>query len=620
MAGESKKPSLLKRKRVWSPEDVIQLSAWLDYSLREGIDFDTTIVNHLKIKVHKDFSLQQARRRLKLEWENLGHDDSKSSDDLYRQGTACLFHLTSEERDLIQQAVDNIGPSSVKYRLRGTSTTLRSQSQSVSIAHHPSEASTLSTVSTIGPAEFDSAASVHGDGHIERELSDYVSSTSTPLLLQVQPQGRVASQDSRFSDIKVESSTTDRSFEVDLPLSAAVDTDNQLQALQQELSKVRRTSHTSEARVGYLQNEVFNLNDQLWASRNEYKELRHRTRAAATSRGDTSLLTILQDENAALKKTLLLMQNSRQEIKELKTSGLGPSDTNIRKEYFLLYNDILDSCSSLSHNGLLVERFSATEDSGNGRPVISVWADRVSGLDLTRMLRQSSELAILRIDVLRSLVAAGLCSLIFELPLSQLASTESPLLQHYRKQLLSRDGVEALQQLDVLAYKSLMSDETFESCVIEEKAKSVSEYLCHALQDLIAPHIEIEILPAAFFEHAIQSALRLKFQLHLSGRSFLWVFAKPGDIFNFRIMDTKCNLPEGPGSARGNKYLKQHAADNSNNHKVVKLCIFPTLYSEKSSKHDASEYRPVVQTVFNSQERLEDPDSFQLICKAVVLL
>ncbi|ETS77295.1 hypothetical protein PFICI_11169 [Pestalotiopsis fici W106-1] len=464
MVGTSRSSQSGSHQRLWDEEYVIQLEAWLDYCLLWGIDFKSSIISHLEAQTHRTFTLQQVHRRLTLEWNHLGHADSDSVDDLYRQGTACLAYLTDSERAVIERAVNDLGPPKTESLLKDTSSTLRSNLGSVPIDHQSSHDSTqpnVPVVATTSTAEdrlsdtssdlsdyderylqedFLKPQSIRGNSmpFEPRKVGTEVSRTSSPLFLQVQLTEPTEAQNVGFPEVKTEVSTTDRFLSTRASPTSVGNPEPEIATIEQELSKVKEKLRASESKVNTLQNQVFDMTDRLYRAQIEMEELQHRNRAAVDHRDDAGWPVILQEENTALRKHVLAMQASREDIKKFECNGLGPSDTNVEKQLSDLCSNIRDACNSFGPDEVVVDEPLRETEFDPMSFIVSNWAETASGHDLSRLLRQSSELGVYRSDVLRSLVAAGICKLVFESPVSHLSITESPILRHYRKQLLSR--------------------------------------------------------------------------------------------------------------------------------------------------------------------------------------
>ena len=113
----------------WSQQDTIRLLAWLDHSLgHRNVEFDSTIVDHLRVSCDKEFTMKQAKAKLYALWKYCASDDAKDPAEIYREGSSCLVGLTDEEKDAVvatsldlAQAVAIIPLRSGRYVVRSTS-------------------------------------------------------------------------------------------------------------------------------------------------------------------------------------------------------------------------------------------------------------------------------------------------------------------------------------------------------------------------------------------------------------------------------------------------------------------------------------------------------------------
>lgn len=119
MARKKKKASALSRKQQkaptprfnWSFKETIELIAWLDHTVKhKTINFDDTVVGHLKEASGIDFTLKQVWKKLAALWSNLGRDNYprlKSWRDVFDHGSKILI-LTGEEAESIALAQKKI--------------------------------------------------------------------------------------------------------------------------------------------------------------------------------------------------------------------------------------------------------------------------------------------------------------------------------------------------------------------------------------------------------------------------------------------------------------------------------------------------------------------------------
>lgn len=91
----------------WPLEHFVELIAWLNYSLsHEGINFQGTIIEHLKASCEKEYTFEQVKRKLRSAWTSHGPktDSQYTWNDLYNHGSQILSRLTDEQLEAIAKA------------------------------------------------------------------------------------------------------------------------------------------------------------------------------------------------------------------------------------------------------------------------------------------------------------------------------------------------------------------------------------------------------------------------------------------------------------------------------------------------------------------------------------
>lgn len=207
-------------------------------------------------------------------------------------------------------------------------------------------------------------------------------------------------------------------------------------------------------------------------------------------------------------------------------------------------------------------------------------------------------------------------------------------------------GPQTLDQFEILAYKSVISEGYFVSRILQTSAKSLANKLSNALAHLISPNDDtmigaeledgslssVENPVANLFTEAFVRALTLKQELVLLKTKYRLVFFQPGDLFN---ADTMIRDGDGdsafvPTRALGKEARKdwprpRHMEKNSR----IKLCLFPALYSKRKEEPTTAEFGIGVDVrnclvdcdnfITDSQTDVGD-GSFSLVVKGVVLV
>jgi hypothetical protein len=109
LSGKQQKASV--QRINWSFEETIELIAWLDHTAKhKAINFDDTVVSHLKQACDTECTIQQVRKKLEALWKNIGQEKyphQKGWKDVFDHGSK-IFKLTDEELDSIALAQKKI--------------------------------------------------------------------------------------------------------------------------------------------------------------------------------------------------------------------------------------------------------------------------------------------------------------------------------------------------------------------------------------------------------------------------------------------------------------------------------------------------------------------------------
>lgn len=134
-----------------------------------------------------------------------------------------------------------------------------------------------------------------------------------------------------------------------------------------------------------------------------------------------------------------------------------------------------------------------------------------------------------------------------------------------------------------------------------------------------------ELSPAESFHAIFARALALKPRLLLSGKRYRFVFFRPGDAFNSETMHRDGWTCDGYSSRRTGERDRFCESDNSRGDAIVRLCLFPALYSwsEDGAQDDVAgdnvQSWVVEYNNFVTEGSLEDAQKPVLVVKAVVL-
>lgn len=177
MPRDSKKDHRPPPRRVWEENDVTELVAYLDYCLERGIDFESTVIGHMRNATGKDFSAKQISRRLNIECTKWGREGLGTVQDLLSEGSTFLVGYTEDDREDIREAISRMEPPADPYRLRSTSSVSTSRSRTMS---KPRQLSGRSTLSLHATPEFEDLNDVQAGPGEERVVDDNVCTSHVP--------------------------------------------------------------------------------------------------------------------------------------------------------------------------------------------------------------------------------------------------------------------------------------------------------------------------------------------------------------------------------------------------------------------------------------------------------
>ncbi|KAK4243272.1 hypothetical protein C7999DRAFT_18360 [Corynascus novoguineensis] len=410
-----------------------------------------------------------------------------------------------------------------------------------------------------------------------------------------------------------------------------------MRELEQELE---RTLKENREQKDY----IFTLSNRLSAAEYECTKIQESASRAAEYRDDVLMQRDLRYENSVLKGQLEQITSQRECIAVANTKSLGPSTRKIWQEFECIAMDLKGACSSVE--------ITIPSDSTGNKPHSG---QKSKGSDSESwMQRVAQYTGVSDFHIIRALTAAGISDLVFESSFPDFQAKESPLLDQYRKHVLARAGPQMLKQLEILAYKSVISEEYFTSHILQATTKSLAGKLYEALAHLISPNDDpfigadlengdlfaekeahspnTENPVANLFTEAIVRALELKQELVLSRSKYKLVFFNPGDVF-----DSETMIKDGGGESAfipiraltkntRKDCLGQRCKDENTR---IKLCLFPALYS-RPKKDLTAEFGVEVNVgnclldcanfITNENQMGTEDGSFSLIVKGLVLV
>lgn len=145
------------------------------------MDFDSTVVNHLRTYANKEVQFTQAEGKLRTLWGSWGHC-KKFNDFKYRQGSSDLLGLNPIEHEAIGKFREGLAPPAASpdagYPLEEITPGHQTRSQTLSEQRQDSDDSSLSDLSSIPDPDdwLDAAAKDTTVGFSEQSARSKVSS------------------------------------------------------------------------------------------------------------------------------------------------------------------------------------------------------------------------------------------------------------------------------------------------------------------------------------------------------------------------------------------------------------------------------------------------------------
>ncbi|KAG5805821.1 hypothetical protein H9Q74_009574 [Fusarium xylarioides] len=605
---------------LWNTTDRLQLLAYLNWCVQYCVKFEVTAPGYLERVTGKQFSKERIRQKLYKEWQTWEICDKFN--DLFEVGTAGLSPLVGQEQENFNKMFTSISPTQEARCTRSRSLGLAAKSgtlsaprsvYSIGSSREPNELSTpqasnsnvvpqrprqtTKAKSSLGPARMASNNDLSEDelarddnkervkSEDESELSTIASPELSSMELQLAPVIPDSQEDAMSA---ISQAGSNSSMEV------------RLRKLEADLLKQKSYAVTLENRISELKR------------RNH--DLEHCIRLASSAQGshgeETRLREVISSLKDKLERERLLMKN----YEDLEADRLGFLNTSLRAEYENLNSNIRDTSSTicdLSLDDALPEQRTGFSHLANN------WARRISGHDLGSLLGYCEAAQIPKKVILTSLLTAGIFELVLEEVFPAFLAADSPLLDQYRKHIETQSGWNALQRLDIISIKSLLSDKDIKNMIISERSGWLSKLMLQNLSCFLPlesrditqrlPRNEPETETIGDMRSTLYHALKFKIELMLSVERLKYLFFKPGTLFDAGKMEVG----------------QSQAGDIGLLGREVKICLLPALFTiseagNETGVEDASlsaSYSKALAEVTD-----EDIESLVLVEKATVFL
>ena len=179
---------------------------------------------------------------------------------------------------------------------------------------------------------------------------------------------------------------------------------------------------------------IFSLSNRLSAAEFECEKIRESASRAAECSDEIIVRRDLLYENSVLKGALQRLSSQQKLIPMVATDSVRPSNQEIWQELGLIAADIKDACSSAD----MSIPSKPIDDIEPSRAKLESWTRRVAQCSLDRFLASPADSDISDLDIVRALAAAGISELVFQTQFPDFLATESPLLDQYRRHILTK--------------------------------------------------------------------------------------------------------------------------------------------------------------------------------------
>jgi hypothetical protein len=191
---------------------------------------------------------------------------------------------------------------------------------------------------------------------------------------------------------------------------------------------------------------ICTLSNQLSTAQRKCDEVRHSARSAVAHKDDLLMQRNLRQENYCLKDQLAVVRKQQRNFDLAQTDSLGPSEKTIRDDFAQIKVELENDCSSLD---VTLPTTASIHEMRvcDGDEVVDSWTLRLAHCSFNQLISFAIENKVSEFDVVRALAAVGVCDMAFESNFPDLMAKESPILDQYRKHILTK-GKHLLQRLN----------------------------------------------------------------------------------------------------------------------------------------------------------------------------
>ncbi|KAF9772375.1 hypothetical protein IL306_009923 [Fusarium sp. DS 682] len=587
---------------VWTNTHHLELWAFLNWCIQHNKDFDTLVIDHLKKRTKKKFTLSQIHEKLRREWRIRRACNAFS--DIYSQGTAGLEPFGVEDQIELEKIFSKLEKSLPRrdrfLRSASAACVLQPLASPATPTRRPRQANAPSPpqphelrninqtprrwvrAQTLRPERREPERHLNQDEPVQKnDVCEISSDTDSSLLESANSVVNVGPDIPGLEDNAPDD--TQAAF------IASMQTD--IRNLKAELVKARGREIT-------LLNHIFKLE----------KEKRHREERDRIKGSD---VTMLKNSMFRYKVQIESQNNLIDDFKALETDTLAFPRSSFEKDCNALYEDISTEIANFICN--LSINDDLPEQQSGFPPLIDSWARKVCDADMGGILVHAHKVNIPKTKLVASVLTAGISELVFESVFPEILAVESPLFTEYKRIIRYSAGRKIARNIDLSGKKNVFFNANVKEDEVSNKAKWLCSVMLQSLDlflplesrdmierspDKLSPE---EDLALSALENGLTKALAIKLELELTLKRFKYFFFKPGTLFHREMM--KCDDLVLPADG-------------------IRLCISPALFflpdgDEEVPDDDESEatsHGGLMEARFNELK------SLVLIVKARVLL
>ncbi|PVH73658.1 hypothetical protein DL98DRAFT_659315 [Cadophora sp. DSE1049] len=530
-------------RKLWFTNHNVAFLAWLDFSLETDIDFNNTIVHHLKKATGQEFSDSQIRSRIDkfIREDKLQCNDSSVTGPEFKQkGSMSLRSLDKEVRNRVKSLVakyrEDFGPEFRK------SLFLKPREKEKSMLS-PNKTGQVEKQCNVTPSMIQPKVKVRlfnltpGPSQAQRQLA----AEDEDLRIHHTLPRSIAEKTS------IEPAHTTLASPSNVPSSASSDIairrvhQVEVHRLKQEVNAIREQWHDEAKKLDLEDKRRKQIENDLRAEIAHLKIAREDRQRAGKNPLEELLFTkdeeiwFLKQKNHEMQKLAGFAQSIPEQRKSLPPKDISNALRAIENE--------LQSILHGHDLGVPLLQPPLGKDADLASLVRTMFAeDPGSGLLTQQFL--SSTLKWDMIVVLRALAVAALGEWVFATKFPVFCPTGIPrLLKAYRTAIYTHDGWDSLHNLELAAYSSLLDDDTFQKGIVSRKADQLASRLSKALAPLFSRSVD-EQANAVFetwnqspdvcedrrfrFKGMFEAALKLKAATVITDERYEFVVYPPG--------------------------------------------------------------------------------------------